>query len=291
MLLSLTFDEYFNGATLVVLKSSTVPTTDASDKRQQPNTTPSTSTTFAADTTQLDIQTTPEPTNQAPLATATEDIDQAENVMVDEDEFVNIFSIPAHKVGEASSCNVDSSNMYTFYRIHPFKYHWTRDHPLEQVIGNPSEPVKTRRLVETNSRRNRFRRVIWTSCLVEAIRIFIAYATHKSFPIYQIDVKTAFPNGPLKEKVYVNQPNGFVDRHHPDKVYRLKKALYGLRQAPRAWYDEISNFLVSKAFSKGSIDLTLFSTKHEEDILPVQIYVDDITFGSKTQDFLKSLKN
>ncbi|GJW94847.1 retrovirus-related pol polyprotein from transposon TNT 1-94 [Tanacetum coccineum] len=95
-----------------------------------------------------------------------------------------------------------------------------------------------------------------------------------------MDVKTTFLYGPLKEEVYVNQPDGFVDPYHPDKVYRLKKALYGLKQAPRAWYDELSNFLVSKGFSKGSIDPTLFITKHGEDILLVQIYVDDIIFGS-----------
>ncbi|GJR36329.1 retrovirus-related pol polyprotein from transposon TNT 1-94 [Tanacetum coccineum] len=115
---------------------------------------------------------------------------------------------------------------------------------------------------------------------LEAIRLFITYVAHKSFTVYQMDVKTAVLYGPLKEEVYVNQPDGFVDPYHPDKVYRLKKALYGLKQAPRAWYDELSNFLVSKGFSKGSIDLTLFITKHGEDILLVQIYVDDIIFGS-----------
>ncbi|GJU41433.1 retrovirus-related pol polyprotein from transposon TNT 1-94 [Tanacetum coccineum] len=70
---------------------------------------------------------------------------------------------------------------------------------------------------------------------LEAVRIFVAYAAHKSFPIYQMDVKTAFLNGPLKEEVYVAQPDGFVDPDHPEKVYRLRKALYGLKQAPRAW--------------------------------------------------------
>ncbi|GJW30571.1 retrovirus-related pol polyprotein from transposon TNT 1-94 [Tanacetum coccineum] len=115
---------------------------------------------------------------------------------------------------------------------------------------------------------------------LEAVRLFVAYAAHKSFPVYQMDVKTTFLYGPLKEEVYVNQPDGFVDPYHPDQVYRLKKALYGLKQALRAWYDELSNFLVSKGFSKSSIDPTLFITKHGEDILLVQIYVDDIIFGS-----------
>nr|GEW99460.1 hypothetical protein [Tanacetum cinerariifolium] len=74
---------------------------------------------------------------------------------------------------------------------------------------------------------------------------------HKSFPIYQMDVKTAFLNGTLKEEVYVAQPDGFVDPDHPEKVYQLKKALYGMKQAPRAWYDELSKFLTSKGFTKG----------------------------------------
>ncbi|GJS54162.1 retrovirus-related pol polyprotein from transposon TNT 1-94 [Tanacetum coccineum] len=95
-----------------------------------------------------------------------------------------------------------------------------------------------------------------------------------------MDVKTTFLYGPLMEEVYLNQPDVFVDPYHPDQVYHLKKALYRLKQAPRAWYDELSNFLVSKGCSKGSIDLTLFITKHGEDILRVQSYVDDIIFGS-----------
>ncbi|GJZ60224.1 retrovirus-related pol polyprotein from transposon TNT 1-94 [Tanacetum coccineum] len=79
---------------------------------------------------------------------------------------------------------------------------------------------------------------------IEAIRIFIANAASKNMTIYQMDVKTAFLNGALKEEVYVSQPEGFVDPDHPTHVYRLKKALYGLKQAPRAWYDTLSWFLL-----------------------------------------------
>ncbi|GKC57434.1 retrovirus-related pol polyprotein from transposon TNT 1-94, partial [Tanacetum coccineum] len=122
---------------------------------------------------------------------------------------------------------------------------------------------------------------------LEAVSIFVAYAAHKSFPIYQMDMKTAFLNGPLKEEVYVAQPDGFVDPDHPDKVYRLRKALYGLKQAPRAWYDELSKFLISKGFIKGIIDPTLLTIKYKEDILLVQIYVDDIIFGSTNPKFSK----
>ncbi|GJU35833.1 retrovirus-related pol polyprotein from transposon TNT 1-94, partial [Tanacetum coccineum] len=82
-----------------------------------------------------------------------------------------------------------------------------------------------------------------TVAQLEVVRLFIAYAAHKSFTVYQMDFKTTFLYGPLKEEVYVNQLDGFVDPYHPDNVYHLKKALYGLKQAPRAWYDKLSKFL------------------------------------------------
>ncbi|GJS72487.1 retrovirus-related pol polyprotein from transposon TNT 1-94 [Tanacetum coccineum] len=104
---------------------------------------------------------------------------------------------------------------------------------------------------------------------LEAFRIFVSYVAHKSFPISQMDVKTTFLNGLLKEEVYVSQPDGFVDLDHPEKVYRLRKALYGLKQAPRAWYDELSTFLMSKGFTKGTIDPTMFTIRYGEDILLV----------------------
>nr|GEX24515.1 retrovirus-related Pol polyprotein from transposon TNT 1-94 [Tanacetum cinerariifolium] len=120
---------------------------------------------------------------------------------------------------------------------------------------------------------------------LEAVRIFIAYAAHKFFPIYQMDVKTAFR--PLKEEVYVAQPDVFVDPDHPEKVYHLRKSLYGLKQAPMAWYDKLSKFLTSKDFTKGTIDPTLFTIRYGEDILLVQIYVDDIIFGSTNPKYTK----
>ncbi|GJX20514.1 retrovirus-related pol polyprotein from transposon TNT 1-94 [Tanacetum coccineum] len=114
---------------------------------------------------------------------------------------------------------------------------------------------------------------------IEAIRIFIANAASKNITIYQMDVKTSFLNGELKEEVYVSQPKGFVDPDHPTHVYRLKKALYGLKQAPRAWYDTLSRFLLDNKFSKGAVDPTLFTRKTGKYILLVQIYVDDIIFA------------
>ncbi|GJT60910.1 retrovirus-related pol polyprotein from transposon TNT 1-94 [Tanacetum coccineum] len=115
---------------------------------------------------------------------------------------------------------------------------------------------------------------------MEAIRIFLAYAAHKSFMVFQMDEKTVFLHSTLKEDVYVCQPEGFIDADHPSHVYKLKKALYGLKQAPRAWYDELSTFHLQNHFFKGTIDLTLFIRRFDDDILVVQVYVDDIIFGS-----------
>nr|GFC09032.1 retrovirus-related Pol polyprotein from transposon TNT 1-94 [Tanacetum cinerariifolium] len=102
---------------------------------------------------------------------------------------------------------------------------------------------------------------------MEATRIFLAYVAHKSFTVFQMDVKTAFLHGSLKEDVYLCQPKGFIDADHPSHVFKLKKALYGLKQAPRAWYDELSMFLLQNHFFKGTIDPTLFIRRFNDDIL------------------------
>ncbi|GKE16071.1 retrovirus-related pol polyprotein from transposon TNT 1-94 [Tanacetum coccineum] len=115
---------------------------------------------------------------------------------------------------------------------------------------------------------------------IEAIRIFIANASSKNMTIYQMDIKITFLNGELKEEVYVSQPEGFTDLDHLTHVYRLKKALYSLKQAPRAWYDTLLRFLLDNKFSKGAVDPTLFTRKIGKHILLVQIYVDDIIFAS-----------
>ncbi|GJY20375.1 retrovirus-related pol polyprotein from transposon TNT 1-94 [Tanacetum coccineum] len=115
---------------------------------------------------------------------------------------------------------------------------------------------------------------------IEAIHIFVANAANKNITIFQMDVKTDFLNSKLKKEVYVSQPEGFVDQVNPSHVYKLKKALYGLKQAPRAWYNMLLSFLISQHFSKGAIDLTLFTRKARNDVLLVQIYVDDIIFAS-----------
>nr|GEU85898.1 integrase, catalytic region, zinc finger, CCHC-type, peptidase aspartic, catalytic [Tanacetum cinerariifolium] len=331
LLFSSMFDELLNGFSKGVSKSSAVPSANNLNQRLH-------------HTTLVNNHTTPAPTCQvltlAPTVTSNENTTQAEtyaeNNQVADDEFINIFCTPVQDQGETSSCHVDLSNMHTFYQRYPSEHCWTKDHPLEQVIRNPLQSVRTRRQLESDGEmcmfvltvsrtepknvkeamadstwiqsmqeehhqfdrldvwklvnrplctnvinlkwlwknkrdeentviRNKSRLVakgyaqkegvVFEESFVlvarlEAVRLFIAYAAHKYFIVYQMDVKTTFLYGPLKEELYVNQPDGFVDPYHPDKIYRLKKALYGLKLAPRAWYDELSKFLLSKGFSK-----------------------------------------
>ncbi|GJT61237.1 putative ribonuclease H-like domain-containing protein [Tanacetum coccineum] len=299
LLFSLMFDELLNGTTPVVSKSSTVTTVDALDKRQQQNTTSSTSITIAADIPLLNIQTTPTTTSQAPTqaphVTATENIIQAEtnkeNAQVDK-YFINISSTLVQERGETLSRHVDSTRrqLETDGEMCMFALTVSRIEPknIKEAMADSAwieamqEEIHKFDRLDGYAQKERidFEESFVPVARLEAVRLFVAYVAHKSFPVYQMDVKTTFLNRPLKEEVYLNQPDIFVDPHHLDKVYRLKKALYGLKQAPRAWYDVLSNFLVSKGFSKGSIDPTLFITKHRGDILLKQIYVDDINFGS-----------
>nr|GEZ28161.1 putative ribonuclease H-like domain-containing protein [Tanacetum cinerariifolium] len=125
---------------------------------------------------------------------------------------------------------------------------------------------------------------------IEAIRLFLAYASFMGFMVYQMDVKSAFLYGTTEEEVYVCQPPGFEDLDHLDKVYKVVKALYGLHQAPRAWYETLANYLLRNGFQKGKIDQTLFIKRQKGDILLVQIYVDDIIFGATNKDLCKSFE-
>ncbi|GJU66655.1 putative ribonuclease H-like domain-containing protein [Tanacetum coccineum] len=115
---------------------------------------------------------------------------------------------------------------------------------------------------------------------IEAIRLFLAYASFKVFMVYQMDVKSVFLYGKIKEEVYVCQPPGFEDPYFPDRVYKVEKALYGLHQASRAWYETLSTYLLENEFQRGQIDKTLFIKRDQCDILIVRVYVDDIIFGS-----------
>jgi hypothetical protein len=115
---------------------------------------------------------------------------------------------------------------------------------------------------------------------LESIRILLAYTTYHGFKLYQMDVKSVFLNGPIKEEVYVEQPPNFEDSEYPNHVCKLSKPLYGLKQASRAWYECLRDFLITNGFKVGKADPTLFTKTIANDLFVCQIYVDDIIFGS-----------
>ncbi|GJX32854.1 retrovirus-related pol polyprotein from transposon TNT 1-94 [Tanacetum coccineum] len=202
---------------------------------------------------------------------------------------------PLNESPQDSTSQGSSSNVIQIHT--PFEHlgRWTKDHPIANVIGDPSRSVSTRKQLETNAmwcyfdafltlvEPKNFKQAMTKLqeegidfeesfapvAKIEAIRIFAANAAHKNMTIYQMDVKMAFLNGELKEEVYVSQPEGFVNQDKPPHVYKLKKALYDLKQAPRAWYDMLSSFLISQQFSKGAVDPTLFTRLAGNDLLLV----------------------
>nr|GEW48949.1 hypothetical protein [Tanacetum cinerariifolium] len=230
---------------------------------------------------------------------------------------------PLNESLQDSTSQGSSSNVIQIHT--PFEHlgRWTKDHPIANVIGDPSCFISTRKQLETDAildvwelvtcRDNIFLiKLKWIykvkldesggvlknkSRLVaqefrleeginfkesfapvarkEAICIFVSNVAHKNMPIYQMYVKTAFFNGELKEEIYFSQPERFIDHDNPSHVYKLKKALYDLKQAPCAWYDMLSSFLISQQFSKGAVDPTLFTRHAGNDLLLVQNYVDD----------------
>nr|GFB48647.1 putative ribonuclease H-like domain-containing protein [Tanacetum cinerariifolium] len=115
---------------------------------------------------------------------------------------------------------------------------------------------------------------------IEAIRLFLAYASFMGFTVYQMDVKSDFLYGTIDEEMYVMQPPRFQDLESPAKVYKVEKAMYGLHQAPRAWYGTLSKYLLKNGFQRGTIDQTLFIRRQRGDFILVEVYVDDIIFGS-----------
>ncbi|GKB11386.1 retrovirus-related pol polyprotein from transposon TNT 1-94 [Tanacetum coccineum] len=284
------------------------------------------------------------------------------------------FGIPIPEVPSDQSSSTDSIHtiMHPDHQISEHNSKWTKDHPLENIIGELARPVSTRlqlheqvffcyydaflTTVEPKTYKDALTQSCWIEAMqeelneferlkvwelvprpdkvmvitlkwiykvkldelggilknkarlvacgyrqeegidfeesfapvarLEAIRIFLAFAAHMNMVVYQMDVKTAFLNGNLREEVYVSQPDGFVDPDNPNHVYKLKKALYGLKQAPRAWYDMLSSFLISQDFSKGSVDPTLFIRKEGKELLLVQMsMVGKISFFLGLQIF------
>jgi hypothetical protein len=121
---------------------------------------------------------------------------------------------------------------------------------------------------------------------LEVIRILLAFYVAKGFKLYQMDVKSDFLNGVLEEEVYVRQPLGFESEKYPHWVYKLRKALYELKQASRAWYGRLRGFLFERGLEMGKIDQSLFLLRQSTDILIVHVYVDDIVFGGSSNSLV-----
>nr|GEV53407.1 copia protein [Tanacetum cinerariifolium] len=224
-------------------------------------------------------------------------------------EDINTFNFSSdHKDDDEE---VDINNMDTTIQVNPTpttRIH--KDHPLDQVIGDLAIGTKwvfqnkkdercivirnKARLVaqgHLQEERIYYDEVFAPVARIKEIRLFLAYASFKDFMVYQMDVKSAFLYGKIKEEVYVCQPPGFKDPDFPNKVYKVEKALYGLHQAPRAWYENLSMYLLDNGFHKGKIDKTLFIRRQKDDIFLVQVYVDDIIFGSTKKELCNAFEN
>ncbi|GJT08290.1 putative ribonuclease H-like domain-containing protein [Tanacetum coccineum] len=206
----------------------------------------------------------------------------------------------------------DMNNLDTTIQVSPIpttRIH--KDHPLDQVIGDLQSPTQTRRMSKNleehgfeepkktlvdlpNGKRAiegiAYDEVFARVARIEAIRLFLAYASFKDFVVYQMDVKSVFLYEKIEEEVYVCQPLRFEDPDFPDRVYKVNKALYGLHQALRAWYETLSTYMLDNEFQRGKIDKTLFIKRYKGDILLVQVYVDDIIFGSTKKELCNAFE-
>nr|GEV85903.1 putative ribonuclease H-like domain-containing protein [Tanacetum cinerariifolium] len=247
------YDDYIGGQPSATAR--TVPPAQEPQVRQT-----STASTTIADTA-------PTPTNSSSIAInipiTSQDVDELNlNALFDGNTFANPFTSPSTSAAESLSLhNVDPSNMHTFYQPYPYEFQWTKDHPLDQNVKEAmTDPARIDSMQEELLQFKRLDVWVLVTALddispltlkwlfknkhdeeqtiirnkMEAIRIFLAYVVHKSFTVFQMDVKTAFLHGSLKEDMYVCQPEGFIDADHPSHVYKLKKAQYGLKQPPRA---------------------------------------------------------
>ncbi|GJS66126.1 putative ribonuclease H-like domain-containing protein [Tanacetum coccineum] len=231
-------------------------------------------------------------------------------------EDYSIFDISSDD--QEDGAEADMNNLDTTIQISPIpttRIH--KDHPLNQVTGNLQSATQTRNMSKNlKEHRNKkdemgiviinkarlvaqgytqekgidYDEVFALVARIEAIRLFLTYASFKNFVVYQMDVKSAFLYGKIEEDVYVCQPPGFEDLDFPDRVHKVEKALYGLHQTPKAWYETLSTYVLDNWFQRGKINKTLFIKRYKGDIFPVQVYVDDIIFGSTKKELCNAFK-
>nr|GFA40638.1 retrovirus-related Pol polyprotein from transposon TNT 1-94 [Tanacetum cinerariifolium] len=171
-----------------------------------------------------------------------------------------LFGIPIPEVTSEQS-TTPASPQAIMQTDHPLPHHnskWTKDHPLNNIIGQLSRPVSTRLQLYEQA----------LFCYYDAFLTYVKPKTYKEALTQSCWIEAMQEElHEFEQNVYFSQPDGFVDPDNPNHVYKLKKALYGLKQAPRAWYDMLSSFLLSQDFSKGSVDPTLFIRKNGNDLL------------------------
>nr|GEY46042.1 hypothetical protein [Tanacetum cinerariifolium] len=194
-----------------------------------------------------------------------------------------LFGMPIPEVASDKSSSTVSPNIIVQadHQIPQHNSEWTKDHPLDNIIDALTQSCWIEAMQEEL---NEFERLE-----TKGYKDFLAYAANKNMVIYQMDVKTAFLNGNLREELYVSQLDGFVDPDNPNHMYKHKKALYGLKQALRAWYDMLSSFLISQDFSKGSVDPTFFIRRNRNDLLLISQSPRGI-FINQSKYALESLK-
>ncbi|GJY53872.1 retrovirus-related pol polyprotein from transposon TNT 1-94 [Tanacetum coccineum] len=245
------FDEYFNPPPSVVSLVPAIVASEPTDSTGTPFLT-----TIDQDAPSPSTSQTPQETQPPVIPSGIEEyFHDIEVAHLDNDPF---FGVPILEPNskESSLRDVIPTNVHSINQPPEHLIKLTKDHLMDNVIGNPSNP-------ELFPRPDRVMiitlkwifKVKLLDELGEAIRIFIAYAAHKNMTVYQMDIKTAFLNGILREEFYVSQPYGFVDQDNPNHVYKLKKALYWLKQASRAWYDLLSSFLLSQNSPKARLIL------------------------------------
>ncbi|GJV50763.1 retrovirus-related pol polyprotein from transposon TNT 1-94 [Tanacetum coccineum] len=273
------FDEYFNPLTIAVSLVPVVAAPRAVDIADSP-----VSTSIDQDAPSTSIPSTQEQ-EHSPIIS--QGVEESPKTPLFHDD-------PLHEpLHEDSTSQGSSSNVRPSHAPFELIGRWTKDHPIANVIDDPSRLVSTKKQLKTDAISMQYKKKLmnlkdykfgnWCRgfrqeeginfeesfapvARIEAIRIFVANAANKNMTIFQMNVKTTFLNGELEEEVYVSQPEGFVDQEYPSHVYNLKKAFYGLKQAPRAWYDMLSSFLISQHFSKGAVDPTLFTQKAGNDL-------------------------
>ncbi|GJY55331.1 retrovirus-related pol polyprotein from transposon TNT 1-94 [Tanacetum coccineum] len=339
-LFGLMFEEYFE------TKSSDTPINSAVQLTQIHEDSSSTSSIIVDEHEAPPIVTTSDEQTSPISLTEADEFNQEDYSHFDGNSQFVSYNPPSHEEIESSITALEPSNVQNFHQVQPSTHIWTKDHPLDQVIGDPSKPVMTRQRLHTNSKvcmyaltvsniepknikeaiadhswiesmqdeLNQFERLqvwelvprpegkniialkwLWKNkqeeginfeesfalvVRLEAVRMFIAYAAHKNSTIFQMNVKTAFLNGPLKEEVYVSQPEGFIDSEFPDHVYRLKKALYGLKQAPRACQLQYTVELLKK---HGLDECVSMSTPMAtESLTPLNLHAAEPTLGVKS---------